>query len=329
MAPRESEVVTGETTMSLTEVQSLAERVVQNVERVIVGKREVVEDTLIALLCGGHILFEDIPGVGKTTLAKAFARTFDCEYKRVQFTPDLLPADITGVSIFDQQSGSFRFRSGPVFANILLADEINRASPKTQSSLLECMEERQVSVDGITYPLPRLFIVFATQNPLEYEGIYPLPESQLDRFFLRLRVGYPLDEDEINIVKNQQQQHPLEGLEAVAAVAEVVRSQEIVRLVHVSESLHRYVHSIIVATRQHHSFFLGASPRGSLALTRAGQARAALMGRDYVLPDDIKALAVPVLAHRVILEPEARLEGLNSDDLVAEILNAVPVEAEA
>jgi len=319
--------VSEESTPSVN-VQELGQRVIANIEQVIIGKREVIEHTLIALLCGGHVLFEDIPGVGKTTLAKAVARSFDCEYKRIQFTPDLLPADVTGTSIYDQSTSSFRFRPGPVFANILLADEINRASPKTQSSLLECMEERQVSVDGVTYRLPVPFLVFATQNPLEFEGVYPLPESQLDRFFLRLTIGYPGDEDEINIVKSQQQQHPLESLQAVSSSAEIVRAQAAVREVFVSDAIHWYVHRLISATRQHPSLFLGASPRGSLALTRAGQARAALCGRDFVLPDDIKALAVPVLAHRLILQPEARLDGTLPQNIVQEILTTVAIEEE-
>jgi len=308
------------------EVRELSERVMANIEKVIIGKREVVENTLVALLCGGHVLFEDIPGVGKTTLAKAFARSFDCNYKRIQFTPDLLPADVTGVSIYDQSTSSFRFRPGPVFANILLADEINRASPKTQSSLLECMEERQVTVDGITHPLPDPFLVFATQNPLEYEGVYPLPESQLDRFFLRLSIGYPTDEDEINIVKHQQQQHPLDSLAAVANDSQITRAQSLIRETHVSDALHHYVHGIVSATREHLSLFLGASPRGSLSLTRAGQARAALSGRGFVLPDDVKALAAPVLAHRLILQPEARLAGVQPEEIIREILGKVPVD---
>ena len=308
------------------EVRELSERVMANIEKVIIGKREVVENTLVALLCGGHVLFEDIPGVGKTTLAKAFARSFDCNYKRIQFTPDLLPADVTGVSIYDQSTSSFRFRPGPVFANILLADEINRASPKTQSSLLECMEERQVTVDGITHPLPDPFLVFATQNPLEYEGVYPLPESQLDRFFLRLSIGYPTDEDEINIVKHQQQQHPFDSLAAVANDSQITRAQSLIRETHVSDALHHYVHGIVSATREHLSLFLGASPRGSLSLTRAGQARAALSGRGFVLPDDVKALAAPVLAHRLILQPEARLAGVQPEEIIREILGKVPVD---
>ncbi|NCO38505.1 MAG: AAA family ATPase [Armatimonadetes bacterium CG_4_9_14_3_um_filter_66_14] len=313
--------------MHLTEAARAAVALVESIERVIVGKRDTVEGAVVTLLSGGHLLLEDVPGVGKTVLAKSLAVSLGVTFKRVQFTPDLLPSDVTGVTVFDQRNAEFRFREGPVFTNVLLADEINRASPKTQSSLLECMEERQVTVDGVTHPLPQPFMVIATQNPLEYEGIYPLPESQLDRFMARLRLGYPSLENEKIVLKQQAVRHPLEALTVVVQGDTVRDMQQTVRSVHVSDEMQDYVLALVSRTRSHPRLHLGASPRGSLHLTRAAQARAVLRGRDYVLPDDVKGMAVAVLAHRLILEPEARLEGLSSEEVVQEILGVTPVAA--
>ncbi|MFQ6097737.1 MAG: AAA family ATPase [Armatimonadota bacterium] len=302
-----------------------AERIIDNVQTVIVGKRGVVEKTLLALICGGHVLLEDVPGVGKTMMARAFARSLGCTFKRIQFTPDLLPSDVTGVTIYDQHSGEFRFREGPVFANIVLADEINRASPRTQSSLLECMEERQVTVDGVTHRLREPFLVIATENPLEYEGIYPLPESQLDRFLLRLEIGYPERDDEKRVVKDQMIRHPIASVEPVAGVQDLRALREAAREVHVSEAMHDYMLDIVRATRNGRDVRVGASPRGSLALMKTSQGIALVRGRDYVIPDDVKELAPNVLAHRLILEPEARISGLDARDLVRDILDEVAV----
>ncbi|HUE76268.1 MAG TPA: MoxR family ATPase, partial [Chloroflexota bacterium] len=291
----------------VVEVKAFGERIRENVERVIVGKSEVIELALVALLCEGHILIEDVPGVGKTMLARALSTSLGCRFKRVQFTPDLLPNDVVGVSIFNQKTGDFEFRSGPAFANILLADEINRATPRTQSSLLECMAEQQVSVDGTTHTLPRPFLVLATQNPVEYEGTFPLPEAQLDRFLMRIRLGYPSFDDERQITINLQRRHPIESLQAVSSAEELVGFQNAVVEVHVDDSVRDYVLSLVRATREHPDVALGASPRGTLALLRMSQALAALRGRDYVLPDDVKLLAPLVLAHRIIIKPESQL----------------------
>jgi MoxR-like ATPase len=301
--------------------------VTDNVEKVIFGKHHEVSLALVALLCRGHILIEDVPGTGKTVLAKALARSLGCSFRRIQFTPDLLPSDVTGVAIFNQQSSEFEFRAGPVMSQIVLADEINRATPKTQSALLEAMEERQVTVDGITYALPDPFLVIATQNPIEYEGTFPLPEAQLDRFFLRLQLGYPKAAEEVAILDAQRVHHPLEGLGQVMTADELTRSQEQAREVHLSESVKRYVVDVVTATRSHPEVYLGASPRGSLALARAAQAYAAISGRDFVVPDDVKALAGPTLAHRLILQPQARLKDLAQTTVIAEVLASVPVEA--
>lgn len=311
--------------VALNEIQGFSDRLVANLEKVIVGKRHTVELTVISLLCQGHLLIEDVPGVGKTVLARSLARSLGCSFKRLQFTPDMLPSDVTGVSIFNQVTREFEFRPGPIMAQIVLADEINRATPKTQSALLEAMEERQITVDGITHKLPSPFMVMATQNPIEYEGTFPLPEAQLDRFLLRVRLGYPGINDEISILDLQQLRHPIETLETVITVEELQQAQEAIKQVFVSPAIKRYVVEIIRATRENSDVYLGASPRGSLGLFRVGQARAAILGRDFVLPDDIKAMAPYVLAHRVVVSPAARLRNLSSDKIVGEILTTLPV----
>jgi MoxR-like ATPase len=309
----------------MSQVQAFAERVIANIERVIVGKRAVVELAVIGLFCEGHLLIEDVPGVGKTMLARSLARSLGCSFRRIQFTPDMLPSDVTGVSIFNQASHQFEFRPGPVVAQVVLADEINRATPKTQAALLEAMEERQITVDGTTRPLPRPFVVLATQNPIEYEGTFPLPEAQLDRFLLRIRLRYPEMEDEVRILKRQQFRHPLEDLEQVASVEELSQAQEAVKAVYVAPAVERYMVELARQTREHPEAYLGASPRGSLALYRAGRARAAVQGRDFVLPDDVKALALPALAHRVIPGPAARLRDMTAERIVQEVVDTVPV----
>ncbi|MGO8674225.1 MAG: AAA family ATPase [Capsulimonadaceae bacterium] len=298
-----------------------------SIEKVIIGKREVVELSLTCLLCNGHLLIEDIPGVGKTTMAKALARSMACAFKRVQFTPDLLPADITGTSVFNQQTSKFEFREGPIFGNIILADEINRATPKTQSSLLECMEERQVTVDAITYELPVPFFVVATENHIEAHGTYPLPEAQLDRFLMRVAMGYPDRAEEARILAQQTRDCPLESIEPVLSREEIISLQRSVRNVYVNPSLHDYIVDIVTATRKHPQIALGASPRGSLALLHTSQAYAAIHGRNYVLPDDIKKLASYVLGHRMILRSDARLRSASSDTIVRDILGSVKVPA--
>jgi MoxR-like ATPase len=309
----------------MSSVQSFAEKVIANVENVILGKREAVELTVINLLCQGHLLIEDVPGVGKTMLARSLARSLGTTLNRIQFTPDMLPSDVTGVSIFNQGTREFEFRAGPIMAQIVLADEINRATPKTQAALLEAMQERQITVDGVTHPLPRPFMVLATQNPIEYEGTFPLPEAQLDRFLLRLRLGYPDLADEISVLEGQQFEHPLDSLEQVASADEVMKAQEAIKGVQVSELLKRYIVELSRQTRSHPEVYLGASARGSLALFRASQARAAVLGRDFVLPDDIKQLAEACLAHRIILGPSARLQDISAESIVNSILEKVAV----
>jgi MoxR-like ATPase len=306
-------------------VQPFAERVIANIEQVIVGKRATVELAVVGLLCQGHMLIEDVPGVGKTMLARSLARSLGCSFSRIQFTPDMLPSDVTGVSIFNQSSREFEFRPGPVMAQVVLADEINRATPKTQAALLEAMEERQVTVDGVTRALPQPFIVLATQNPIEYEGTFPLPEAQLDRFLLRVRLGYPALEDEIRVLERQQFRHPVEELEQMASVEELSEAQEAVKSVHVSPAVKRYLVELTRRTRSHSEVYLGASPRGSLALYRGGQTLAAIKGREFVLPDDIKALALPALAHRVIPGPAARLRDVTAERIVQEVVDQLPV----
>jgi len=311
---------------AMTPVQDIAERVVTNVERVIVGKHREVQLTLVALLCRGHVLIEDVPGVGKTVLAKTIARSIGCSFKRIQFTPDLLPGDVTGVSIFNQGSRVFEYRPGPIVAQIVLADEINRATPKTQSALLEAMEERQITVDGETHDLPMPFVVLATQNPIEYEGTFPLPEAQLDRFLLRLSLGYPTHMEEISVLQNQMSGHPLSRIEQVVDVNELVTAQQyIIENVRVDPLILEYIVSMSEATRRHDEIYLGASPRGTLGLLASARAWAALAGRDYVLPDDVKALAEPVLAHRLIVSPAARMRNIDGRGIVRELLQRVPV----
>ena len=307
-----------------------ARLVVDEIEKVIVGKRQAVELVVIGLLSNGHVLVEDIPGVGKTTLAKSLAAALGAKYRRVQFTPDLLPADITGTSIFNQQTGQFAFREGPVFTNVLLADEINRATPKTQSSLLECMEEFQVTVEGVAREMERPFFVIATENPIEYRGTYPLPEAQLDRFLMRIRIGYPSAAEELIVLERHAKGHPLRVVQPVATREEVLQMQEQVREVHLDPSLKSYLVELVTATRQHARLSLGASPRASLGLMRTAQARAALQGREFVLPDDIKALAPAVLCHRLVLKPSAVAGAgpgrmLEAGDVVTELLAQVPV----
>lgn len=309
----------------MANIQAFSEKLIENLEKVIVGKRQSIELIVIGLLCQGHVLIEDVPGVGKTMLARSLARSLDCTFNRIQFTPDMLPSDVTGVSIYNQQKNKFEFRPGPVIGQIVLADEINRATPKTQAALLEAMEERQVTVDGTTHILPRPFMVMATQNPIEYEGTFPLPEAQLDRFLLRLRLGYPSMSDEIRVLDDQQIRHPLETLKSVVKLKEILQAADDVKAVYVSPVVKRYIVELTTRTRQSADVYLGASPRGSLALARAGQARASMSGRDHVLPDDIQALAVPVLAHRIIVSPAARLRDLSSDRIVQEAINVTPV----
>ena len=309
----------------MTEIPTFSEKVINNIEKVIVGKRGPVELAIISLLCQGHLLIEDVPGVGKTVLARSLAKSLGCLFSRIQFTPDMLPSDVTGVSIYNQVSTQFEFRPGPISAQIVLADEINRATPKTQAALLEAMEEHQITVDGVTHALPRPFMVLATQNPIEYEGTFPLPEAQLDRFLLRLRLGYPAINDEINILERQQYQHPVNDLQQVVSAEELLKAQEAIKSIYVAPAVKHYIVELTHQTRQHADVYLGASPRGSLALYRTGQASAAMQGRDFVLPDDIKALVKPALSHRVILGPAARLRDLSSDQVLDEILSVVPV----
>ena len=309
----------------MTIIQTFTGKVIDNIEKVIIGKRHAVELAVIGLLCQGHLLIEDVPGVGKTILARSLARSLGCSFSRIQFTPDMLPSDVTGVSIYNQVSSQFEFRPGPVMAQVVLADEINRATPKTQAALLEAMEERQITVDGKTHSLPRPFLVLATQNPIEYEGTFPLPEAQLDRFLLRLRLGYPELEDEIAILERQQYKHPIIELGQVVSGDELIEAQEEIKQIHVSAPVKRYIVELVRQSRQHQDVYLGASPRGSLALFRSGQARASMLGRDYVLPDDIKALAKPALSHRVILGPAARLRDLSAEQILDEVLGRVPV----
>ncbi|GIV20162.1 MAG: magnesium chelatase [Armatimonadota bacterium] len=314
-----------------TPTAELLHRIVDEVEKAIVGKRNMVELAVLTLLCDGHLLIEDIPGVGKTTLAKALARAIGGKFRRIQFTPDLLPADVTGTNVFNPKTLGFELHPGPVFANVVLADEINRATPKTQSSLLECMEERQVTIDGVSHPLPRPYFVIATQNNVEMLGTYPLPEAQMDRFFIRLSLGYPSPHDEVMILSRQQQEQPLQHVQQVTEPEQIVQAQQDVRAVYVHDAMRNYIVNIVNATRRHPHVQLGASPRGSLNLMHAAQAYAVLQERDYVLPDDVKAVAQAVLAHRLILKPEARVRGIDAEQVVAEVLGqvAVPIGAGA
>ena len=309
----------------MEKVKACAEKVIENVEKVIVGKHSPVQITVVALLCQGHLLIEDVPGVGKTMLARAIAKSIGCHFSRIQFTPDMLPSDVTGVSVFNQKNREFEFRQGPVFAQIVLTDEINRATPKTQSALLEAMEERQVTVDGTTYPLSRPFLVLATQNPIEYEGTFPLPEAQLDRFMLRISLGYPSKADETIILEAQQFVHPVNQIDQVVTVEELLEVQEGIKSVYADDLIKEYIVSLVDASRHHPDVYLGASPRGSLALFKASQARAAILGRDYVIPDDVKALAEATLAHRLIISPAARIKNVDPREVVQELLASVPV----
>ena len=310
----------------MSTLQEFSQRLIQNVETVIVGKHDQLELLLVALLCQGHVLIEDVPGTGKTMLARAAAASLGLDYKRVQCTPDLLPNDITGVSVFNQQAGTFDFRPGPVFVNILLADEINRATPRTQAALLEAMQERQVTVDGVTHPVGHPFVVLATQNPVEFEGTFPLPDAQLDRFLMRLSLGYPEETDEIQVVRNLRKRHPIESIGPVASGAELLALTDQVTDVHVDETLERYCLAIVRATRRHPDVALGASTRGSLALYKTAQALAALRGRDYVLPEDVKTLVPLTLAHRLILKPESQLRGRSAGQILTEILERTELE---
>ena len=310
---------------SVQDLAAAVQRIINNVEKVIVGKAESVAFSLIAVICNGHVLIEDVPGVGKTVLTKAIARSIGCSFKRIQFTPDLLPSDVTGVSIYNQKTGNFEFRAGPIMSQIVLADEINRATPKTQSALLEAMEETQITIDGATYHLPEPFMVMATQNPIEYEGTFPLPEAQLDRFMMNIKLGYPKVSDEMNILDTHQYHHPLDDLEQIMVAEELVVIQKQIRSIHVDPSIREYIVAIANATRNHNNIYLGSSPRGSLALYRASQALAAIRGRGYVIPDDVKLLAKPTLGHRIIVTPAARVRAITSTAVLDEILQSVPV----
>jgi MoxR-like ATPase len=309
-------------------IADTAKRITDNVQKVIVGKGEVIELAVIALLCEGHVLLEDVPGIGKTTMAKALARSLGCSFQRIQFTPDLLPSDVTGIYYFNQKAQDFQFRPGPVMAQIVLADEINRATPRTQSALLEAMQERQVTVDGNTMHLPRPFLVLATQNPIELEGTFPLPEAQIDRFLLKIKLGYPSEEEENDILLRFEQKDPLESLPAVTGPEELLEMQAAVREVQVERSVRAYAVQVARATRVHPAVALGVSPRGTMALYRTAQARAAIEGRDFVIPDDIKALAPHVLTHRVIINSQTRLRGRTTEEVVMEVVNQVPVPVE-
>ena len=302
-----------------------AQEIVDNIKRVIIGKDQAVELAVIGLLCHGHLLIEDVPGVGKTMLARSLSLSAGCTFRRIQFTPDLLPSDITGVSIYNQKTTDFEFREGPIISQLVLADEINRATPKTQSALLEAMEERQVTVEGITHLVPRPFTVMATQNPIEYEGTFPLPEAQLDRFLLMITLGYPTPDEELEIVNSQQEAHPIESLGAVTSDTEIIGMQESVKSVFVDDLVRDYIVRITGATRDHADLSLGSSPRGSLSLFRGSQAMALIRDRDFVLPDDVKELAVPILSHRIIVSASARMRGIQPKDIVGEIVDEAPV----
>lgn len=309
---------------ALLQGQESLDRITANIEKVMVGKRREVQYVMVALLCQGHILLEDVPGVGKTTMVRALARSLGCQFRRIQFTPDLLPSDVTGVSVYNQKTGEFEFRPGPIMSQVVLADEINRTSPKTQSALLECMEEGQMTLDGRTHQLPRPFLVLATQNPIEYEGTFPLPEAQLDRFLMRVRLGYPSFEEEKLIVERAKQP-PLDELEQVVGSEAVIALQRDVRKIHVDTSIEDYIVRLVQATRDHKDIYLGASPRGSISLYRTSQALAMIRKRDYVTPDDVKEMAPIVLSHRLIVKPEAQLRGAGAEQLLAEIMTQVRV----
>lgn len=312
----------------VTKVQTIGDKITQNISQVIIGKRAAIRLLLVAMLSEGHVLLEDVPGVGKTILARSMAISLGGSFSRIQFTPDLLPSDVTGVSVYDPGSSQFVFRPGPIMAQVVLADEINRATPRTQSSLLECMGEGQVTVDNKTHLLPKPFFVLATQNPIEFEGTFPLPEAQLDRFFMKLHLGYPDLNEENEILLRQRLGHPIESIAPCTTPEEFIELQQIVREVYVEASVREYIVRLVHTTRTHADVALGASPRASLALFRGGQANAALDGRDYVVPDDVKALAVPVISHRLMLRPESQLRGMTAEGLVQDLLETVPVKFE-
>lgn len=309
----------------MDKVKELTTNLVQNIEKVIIGKRRAIQLVVLGLICEGHVLIEDVPGVGKTMLARSLARSLNCSFNRIQCTPDMLPSDITGVDIYDQSTGTFKFLPGPILNQIVLADEINRATPKTQSALLEAMQERQVTVSGQSHQIPAPFMLLATQNPIEYEGTFPLPEAQLDRFMVKVSIGYPGLMEEISVIENQQKAHPIESIEAVTSAKEILAVQERVKEVFIAEAVKKYVVEITQETRSADSVYLGASPRGSLALARASQAWAAMHGRDFVIPDDVKLFAEATLGHRIILSSSARLQELRTGDLIREILRKIPV----
>lgn len=313
----------------MTEIQTFTEKVINNIEKVIVGKRSSVELAVISLLCQGHLLIEDVPGVGKTVLARSLAKSLGCVFSRIQFTPDMLPSDVTGVSIYNQVSTQFEFRPGPIVAQIVLSDEINRATPKTQAALLEAMEEHQLTVDGITHMLPKPFMVLATQNPIEYEGTFPLPETQLDRFLMRISIGYPSPADEINIMNRQQHSHPIEELQPVASSSDLKMLQAAVRDIYVDDLVKKYIADVVTATRNNPSIFLGVSPRGSLSLYRTSQARALVHERDHVLPDDVKALSEPVLAHRLIPRLTDSSHDKTGRAIINKLMETIPVPGAA
>lgn len=304
---------------------AIIERIIHNVEKVIVGKRETIEKAIIAMLCGGHVLLEDVPGVGKTMLVRTIARTIGCEFKRIQCTPDLLPSDVTGISMYNPATGAFEFRPGPIMSSIVLADELNRTSPKTQAAMLEAMEEGRITVDGIGYELPKPFLLLATQNPVDYEGTFTLPEAQLDRFMMKLKLGYPEAAHEVQMLDRLQERTPIDSLKPVIVQDEFVQLQKEIRHIHVDESLKEFIVSLSWLTRRHADLYLGASPRASYALLKAAQAKAYVQGRSYCVPDDIKELAVPVLSHRILLTSEARMLGKKSESIVADLLQAMSV----
>jgi MoxR-like ATPase len=313
---------------TIADIQATAAKIRENVGKVIVGKNDVVDLALVALLCEGHILFEDVPGIGKTTLAKALAKSLGCSFRRIQFTPDLLPSDVTGLNVYNQKTQEFEYRAGPLMAQIILADEINRATPRTQSALLEAMQERQITIDGGTKLLPRPFLVLATQNPIELEGTFPLPEAQIDRFFIKLKLGYPTEEEENAILLRFERDEPLEHLPAVVNAEAILEMQRAVRTVRVESSVREYVIAVVRATRAHSAVELGSSPRGSLYLYHAAQAFAALRGRDFVLPDDVKYLTPFILTHRLIISAQTRLRGRDAEQIVKEVVDSVPVPVE-